>query len=668
MTVTGPCDVVDPYSWVYAISGHAHRQSRSGQPPIACERQIEIGVAALSIRERETACTLTTHPAPPSPPTVHRYATASPHNYKADLVDPVRIFSQDDDVPSAYPSPAAHWQQPAPRPSLLQELYEQDSNAMSSPEHNSPPDMYVQDDWPQAAPPQQQQQRAPHDYTLIRRATFPYARQERPEDVPMASYPPFLYNNDGTHSHHHAQMPLTAEPGALHSHHGEGAYSYDPQVKVEHEQHAQMQYHPPPPQFYRPPPPHHAHPSHHAHPHAPHPYAHAHHPTHPHLQHHGMGGGIMHPTYPTHGLPVQHTDDAASKETQYLRRRCFNCHTTEPPSWRRSTLNPGKIVCNKCGLYERTHLRARPLRFDELRAGNKARKGAGKGGVGSPKQPGVGVPGGVPVKRAGGIARRSSVSSTGSSAQSGSGASDWDDSGYLSLLERLRPRPRPSPRPTPAQGSPPPSRHPFLCPRTPPTTPPPAAATPRSPPLLNGSISAHHVGSPPGSANSYNGAYPAVGSPHIGSPHLNGAGIRLPHAPEIPTLVRTKPRSNTTGGLHSHSHTHSAHHIGAGPAQQQQMYYSPPLPSHHATHGALHHSSSNSSLHSSHSQQSPAMAPSSLLPDGGVGGQGQHELYRRGSLPDFHASFNAGAGMGGEWGADDGMGVSVKEEPRAVVV
>jgi GATA-binding protein, other eukaryote len=31
-------------------------------------------------------------------------------------------------------------------------------------------------------------------------------------------------------------------------------------------------------------------------------------------------------------------------------------------------------VCNKCGLYERTHLRARPQRFDELRASNKARK------------------------------------------------------------------------------------------------------------------------------------------------------------------------------------------------------------------------------------------------------------------------------------------------------
>ena len=78
------------------------------------------------------------------------------------------------------------------------------------------------------------------------------------------------------------------------------------------------------------------------------------------------------PYLPTHNsLAVQHTDDTASKETQYLRPFCFNCQTTEPPSWRRSTLNPGKIVCNKCGLYERIHLRARPLRFDELRQGTK---------------------------------------------------------------------------------------------------------------------------------------------------------------------------------------------------------------------------------------------------------------------------------------------------------
>jgi GATA-binding protein len=83
-------------------------------------------------------------------------------------------------------------------------------------------------------------------------------------------------------------------------------------------------------------------------------------------------------------IPIQYTDDAASKETQYLRRRCFNCHTTEPPSWRRSTLNPGKIVCNKCGLYERTHLRARPLRFDELRSRSKSRKPSKS--LSSPKQ------------------------------------------------------------------------------------------------------------------------------------------------------------------------------------------------------------------------------------------------------------------------------------------
>jgi len=122
------------------------------------------------------------------------------------------------------------------------------------------------------------------------------------------------------------------------------------------------------------------------------------------------------------GLHVQHTDDAASKETQYLRRRCFNCHTTEPPSWRRSTLNPGKIVCNKCGLYERTHLRPRPLRFDELRAGNKHRKQS-KGTV-SPKAKMSSIVKKEP--REFGIARRSSVSSA-SSVHSGSGASDWDD-------------------------------------------------------------------------------------------------------------------------------------------------------------------------------------------------------------------------------------------------
>ncbi|KAF8312251.1 hypothetical protein DL93DRAFT_2048627, partial [Clavulina sp. PMI_390] len=81
----------------------------------------------------------------------------------------------------------------------------------------------------------------------------------------------------------------------------------------------------------------------------------------------GMGGGMgMLGGIPGH-IAVMHTDDANSKETQFLRRRCFNCRTTDPPSWRRSTLNQGKIVCNKCGLYERTHMRPRPPRFDEMR-------------------------------------------------------------------------------------------------------------------------------------------------------------------------------------------------------------------------------------------------------------------------------------------------------------
>lgn len=112
-----------------------------------------------------------------------------------------------------------------------------------------------------------------------------------------------------------------------------------------------------------------------------------------------------------HNVPIMHTDDAASKETQYLRRRCFNCRATEPPSWRRSTLNPGKIVrclsklftlsplayvpfspfqvCNKCGLYERTHLRPRPHRFDELRGGagaTKSRKASKSMITGMPSQ------------------------------------------------------------------------------------------------------------------------------------------------------------------------------------------------------------------------------------------------------------------------------------------
>lgn len=93
-------------------------------------------------------------------------------------------------------------------------------------------------------------------------------------------------------------------------------------------------------------------------------------------------------------------------------------------------------MCNKCGLYERTHLRPRPLRFDELRAGGKARKGSVSNGSAaptqnaktSPKSPAklvkkesvdVGL-GGYGRMRG---SRRSSVSSSAGS------TSDWDDNG-----------------------------------------------------------------------------------------------------------------------------------------------------------------------------------------------------------------------------------------------
>lgn len=82
--------------------------------------------------------------------------------------------------------------------------------------------------------------------------------------------------------------------------------------------------------------------------------------------------GHIGPGFPHHG--VMYTDDASSKETQYLRRTCFNCRAIEPPSWRRSALNQGKIVCNRCGLYERTHLRARPHRIGELPGGPTAQR------------------------------------------------------------------------------------------------------------------------------------------------------------------------------------------------------------------------------------------------------------------------------------------------------
>ncbi|KAJ1309062.1 hypothetical protein OPQ81_004741 [Rhizoctonia solani] len=132
-----------------------------------------------------------------------------------------------------------------------------------------------------------------------------------------------------------------------------------------------------------------------------------------------------------HIVHVVFTDDAASKETQYLRRRCHNCQQVEPPSWRRSHLVPGKIVCNRCGLYERTHLRPRPHRFDEVRTGNKGRKPTKQSDSkqGSPQPPAVTqftvkqevIPADIDLD-----SRRGSVASSLSGSASSHG--EWEDS------------------------------------------------------------------------------------------------------------------------------------------------------------------------------------------------------------------------------------------------
>ncbi|KAF8473679.1 hypothetical protein DFH94DRAFT_620391, partial [Russula ochroleuca] len=62
-----------------------------------------------------------------------------------------------------------------------------------------------------------------------------------------------------------------------------------------------------------------------------------------------------------------YTDDAGLKLCDRIRRQCFNCRATATTTWRRSILNPGKLVCNKCGLFERTHAVPRPKTFPRRR-------------------------------------------------------------------------------------------------------------------------------------------------------------------------------------------------------------------------------------------------------------------------------------------------------------
>lgn len=61
----------------------------------------------------------------------------------------------------------------------------------------------------------------------------------------------------------------------------------------------------------------------------------------------GLPGGLS-MSYP--GMPmssnisVVYTEDAATKLSDRVRRRCFNCCTSDTSTWRRSNLSPGKVV------------------------------------------------------------------------------------------------------------------------------------------------------------------------------------------------------------------------------------------------------------------------------------------------------------------------------------
>ncbi|OAX34664.1 hypothetical protein K503DRAFT_698321 [Rhizopogon vinicolor AM-OR11-026] len=114
-------------------------------------------------------------------------------------------------------------------------------------------------------------------------------------------------------------------------------------------------------------------------PHPEHRYSHDSHPYHvsssytsPPMTHSTQSSGRDNPqlSYPLPGQNYQaicFTDDASTKLSDRVRRRCFNCCTTDTSTWRRSNLSPGKVLCNKCGLFERTHGRSRPDQFPHRR-------------------------------------------------------------------------------------------------------------------------------------------------------------------------------------------------------------------------------------------------------------------------------------------------------------
>jgi hypothetical protein len=80
----------------------------------------------------------------------------------------------------------------------------------------------------------------------------------------------------------------------------------------------------------------------------------------------GDGGGSV--------IQVAHTDDAATKLSDWVRRRCFNCCTADTSTWRLvlgkvasripcssfTFANDNAQLCKKCGVFERTYSCPRP--------------------------------------------------------------------------------------------------------------------------------------------------------------------------------------------------------------------------------------------------------------------------------------------------------------------
>jgi len=86
-------------------------------------------------------------------------------------------------------------------------------------------------------------------------------------------------------------------------------------------------------------------------------YHHGHgvHPSHHHASHH-VGHHVGHHGHGHHGHghggyePI-YTSDAATKLNDRVRRRCYNCRSTDTSTWRRSSLHLGKVVCIPLLLY-----------------------------------------------------------------------------------------------------------------------------------------------------------------------------------------------------------------------------------------------------------------------------------------------------------------------------